>query len=409
MNIRAMLCGALVLWGGIAVVAQAVPATLELAKTGLEPRDLAVVVNGDDPISVKTGEYYRERRGIPAENLIRVRFPGKASSLSKAEFLRVKAEVDRLTPAHVQAYALAWTQPYRVECMSITSAFAFGFDPAYCSTKCGTTRASPYFNSASHSPHADFGMRPAMMLAGQTFLDVKALIVRGVAADFTYPKGTGYLVNTKDKSRTVRSVFFDNTVRLLGDALRLERVDADAIRGKKDVLFYFTGLVSVPGLSSLKFLPGAMADHLTSTGGQLTDSHQMSSLRWLEAGATGSYGSVVEPCNHLAKFPHPGVAIAHYAEGDTLIEAYWKSVAWPGEGVFIGEPLARPFARRLLESSGDQASLKLFTPEWKNLRLEGANSPVGPYRAVEVYPVRPGLNEVTIRLPETAAFYRLAP
>jgi xylose isomerase len=34
----------------------------------------------------------------------------------------------------------------------------------------------------------------------------------------------------------------------------------------------------------------------------------------------------------------------HYLSGDTAIEAYWKSVVWPGQGVFIGEPLARPYA-----------------------------------------------------------------
>jgi xylose isomerase len=28
-----------------------------------------------------------------------------------------------------------------------------------------------------------------------------------------------------------------------------------------------------------------------------------------------------------------------------LIEAYWKSVAWPGQGLFVGEPLARPWGR----------------------------------------------------------------
>jgi hypothetical protein len=29
-----------------------------------------------------------------------------------------------------------------------------------------------------------------------------------------------------------------------------------------------------------------------------------------------------------------------------LLEAYWKSVAMPGQGLFLGEPLARPFAGR---------------------------------------------------------------
>jgi len=112
------------------------------------------------------------------------------------------------------------------------------------------------------------------------------------------------------------------------------------------VLFYFTGLASVAGLETLQFLPGAIADHLTSFGGMLTDSNQMSALRWLEAGATASYGTVTEPCNHVQKFPNPAVVIGRYLRGETLIEAYWKSVAWPGQGLFVGEPLAAPFRLR---------------------------------------------------------------
>jgi hypothetical protein len=69
----------------------------------------------------------------------------------------------------------------------------------------------------------------------------------------------------------------------------------------------------------------------------------MSALRWLEAGATASYGTVVEPCNWLAKFPNTLVVLPHYFRGESLLEAYWKSVRWPGEGLFIGEPLAKPY------------------------------------------------------------------
>jgi uncharacterized protein (TIGR03790 family) len=93
-------------------------------------------------------------------------------------------------------------------------------------------------------------------------------------------------------------------------------------------------------------LPGAVADHLTSAGGILTGSYQMSALEWLKAGATGSYGTVVEPCNFPEKFPNPGVLMGYYLKGSTLIEAYWKSVAEPGQGIFVGEPLAKPFAKR---------------------------------------------------------------
>ena len=132
------------------------------------------------------------------------------------------------------------------------------------------------------------------------------------------------------------------TSRLDAQARRLER---DAITDESDVLFYFTGIVNVEGLDTLTFVPGAIADHLTSAGGMLTDSHQMSALRWLEAGATGSYGAVIEPCNMPQKFPHPALVVGRYLQGETLIEAYWKSVLMPGQGIFVGEPLAAPFRR----------------------------------------------------------------
>ena len=85
-----------------------------------------------------------------------------------ADFMRVQAVLDARVGAEVQAFALAWTLPYRVECMSVTAAFALGFDPAaYCAEGCQTTRPSPYFNSPSRAPFTDHRLRPAMLLAGQ--------------------------------------------------------------------------------------------------------------------------------------------------------------------------------------------------------------------------------------------------
>jgi uncharacterized protein (TIGR03790 family) len=94
-------------------------------------------------------------------------------------------------------------------------------------------------------------------------------------------------------------------------------------------------------------VPGALADHLTSFGGMLDgQGGQMSAQAWIASGATASYGTVSEPCAHPQKFPHPQVLLLHYLQGATAIEAYWKSVAWPQQGVFIGDPLAAPFSRR---------------------------------------------------------------
>lgn len=366
-----------------------------LPKTSLEAEDLAVIVNDDDPLSRQIAEYYQKRRNIPQENMIHVRFhPGRAI-MPKSEFARVKAEVDRKTPKSVQAFALTWAAPYRVECMSITSAFAFGFNETYCSHTCGPTQASAYYNSASTAPYANLKIRPTMALAGRDFDSVKALIDRGVEADGSHPAGTGYLLSTSDKTRNVRAVAFPLLAQESANLLEVKFLESDFIKDKNDVLFYFTGLANVSDLDTLKFRPGAIADHLTSTGGQLTDSGQMSSLRWLEAGATGSYGTVVEPCNHLAKFPNPALVMFWYLAGNTLLEAYWKSVQWPGEGIFIGEPLAKPYGGFSTNIGNNEIVLRTQALPPGMYGLLGANSVVGPYRP-EAAPVAVhlGMNEL---------------
>jgi uncharacterized protein (TIGR03790 family) len=309
----------------------------------LGPQQLAVIVNERDPLSRRIAEYYVARRLIPASNVIRVQFPPGARVMRPQDFKPLRARILRETPESVQAYALAWTAPYRVGCMSITTAMAAGFRKEFCAATCRPTEASPYFDSDSRRPYDDFGWRPSILLAGTTLDDVKALIDRGVAADGTHPSGTAYLMSTSDRARNTRARFYQGILLMQSDRFRLQMLKQDSLRYRDDVMFYFTGLAKVPGIESNTFLPGAIADHLTSAGGQLTGSSQMSSLRWLEAGATGSYGSVSEPCNFVEKFPRPNVVIERYLNGETLLEAYWKSVEWPGQGLFIGEPLAAPF------------------------------------------------------------------
>jgi hypothetical protein len=62
----------------------------------------------------RTGAYYQPARGIPDRNVIHLHLPIGKSAISPQEFEPLKAEIDRITPQHVQAYAVAWTQPYRV-------------------------------------------------------------------------------------------------------------------------------------------------------------------------------------------------------------------------------------------------------------------------------------------------------
>ena len=329
--------------------------------------------------------------------------------MSQAEFARIKAQVDAKTPQQVQAYALTWAKPYRVDCMSITTAFAAGFDKKYCAVGCALTKPDPYFNSASVAPYKDFKLRPTMSLAGLNFAAVKQLIDRGVRSDNTYPAGTGYLLDTSDRSRDVRAGIYNELMQYMGSIVKLERIKADYIENKPDVLFYFTGVAQVAKLDSNTFVPGAIADHLTSAGGMLTDSFQMSSLRWLEAGATGSYGAVVEPCNFPEKFPNPGIVVSRYTQGETLIEAYWKSVAMPGQGIFIGEPLANPYGGEKVSLKNGILKIRTYALAPGFYALLGADSGIGPYQVVAQH-VRVGRGMVEISVKNAdKLFYSFVP
>ncbi len=235
--------------------------------------------------------------------------------------------------------------------MGVTSAFATGFDAAQCGG-CARTRASAYFNSESTRPFDDLGLRPSMMLGAATLAEADALIGRGLAAEGSFPAGTGWLVRTPDALRSVRHLDWHSLPARWAspDGVDLRYVDAAGnppaaqLQGLDGVLFYFTGLMKVDGIESLRWRPGAVADHLTSYAGLLDPrSGHMPATQWLRAGATASYGTVEEPCNFTQKFPQVSVLLEHYLRGATVLEAYWKSVAWPGQGLFVGDPLARPW------------------------------------------------------------------
>ena len=341
----------------VTVTATSLPSlTLNLPARSISASQLAVVVAAGDPLSEAIASYYQTARGIPATNIIRVALTTGVDTISATDFAAVKAEIEAKLPSAVQATLLTWTAPSRVvgSCaMSITSALALGFDAKYCATGCASTAASPYYDSESAQPWVDHKLRPSMMLGASTLAAARTLIDRGVQADASLPTGDGYLLRTSDVNRSVRYTDYAALPGLWAgnSGLQLSYIDnstgaaSDGISGKSNVLFYFTGLAGVPpALASNSFRPGAMADSLTSTGGYLpSGGGQMPITSWLDAGATASYGTVEEPCNYTQKFSKASVLIDQYYRGATLIEAYWKSVQWPGQGLFVGEPLAQPF------------------------------------------------------------------
>src|SRR5207237_10690929 len=114
--------------------------------------------------------------------------------------------------------------------------------------------------------------------------------------------------------------------------------DLGALLGAQTGGYYY-------GVSGAWFVPGAMADNLTSYGGEIFDFNgvQLNILSLLLAGASGSYGTVLEPCAWLEKFPSPQNYF-YQARGFSLAECYYQSITNPFQGLVLGEPLAAPFA-----------------------------------------------------------------
>ena len=194
----------------------------------------------------------------------------------------------------------------------------------------------------------------AFMLTSSNLAQAKAVVDRGVASDATFPTQTAFLAKSYDYFRNIRYHHFDDAIfnaRLRGN-YSLKSTNTYSTFGLGTMLGFMNGvqLFNIYG----DFAPGAMADNLTSYGGDFFRSPDHTGvLNFLNAGATASYGTVVEPCAYYEKFPSPQNYF-YQARGFSVAECYYQSVTNPYQGILVGEPLAAPFA---LPGSGAWSNL----------------------------------------------------
>ncbi len=339
----------------------------EAAWAGGSGLNVIVVVNQNSPQSVQLGNDYCERRGVPPQNLLRMTgWTGGSINWTPAEF-----ETNLLNPLLATVASRGLTQqaqfvllsmdiPYRVTDdtgqNSTTSALFYGFKTNTTAVD-GIPSCSLPDNSSNSYAYSELPfsqVRPdtaatnsflAMMLTDTNLAGAETILARGVAADNSYPTQAVCLAKTSDAARNVRFVEFDNSIfenQVVGD-FAVNRMDTDST-AFTNLLGLQTGLANF-SLPTNAFVPGALGDSLTSFGGDiLENSGQTPALAFLEAGAAGSYGTVVEPCNYTQKFPDP-VDYFYQTRGFSVAEACYQSVLNPFEGLLVGEPLAAPFAR----------------------------------------------------------------
>jgi uncharacterized protein (TIGR03790 family) len=102
---------------------------------GLVAARLGVIYNVDDAASRQVALYYAAQRAIPPENVIGIHVPTVNVLLPEA-FAPIRARLIDELPTSVQSLLLVWSKPYAVGCMSITTAFAAGYRPAFCLPGC---------------------------------------------------------------------------------------------------------------------------------------------------------------------------------------------------------------------------------------------------------------------------------
>ncbi len=381
----------------------AVVACTRLA-AAIGPHELLVLANAREPESMAVAEAYVRLRGIPAVNLLALDL-GDSVKRNDAG-MPPEVFTERIwAPAQaamrergIADYILAWAYsthfPFRIDSSPPVSLQGLTFVrnrmplPAEIS---GGTYASPLF-AGPDSPggngfapqsfdSAKLLLRDEMPLpnmtlghtgtpGGNTLQEVLAMLHNGKAADSTAPGGTVYFVTRDDVRSKAREWQFASAVEGLR-RMGVRAVVTNAMpTGAEDILGIMTGTPAVDPAAAGRYLPGAMAEHLTSFAGVLDNAHQTKMTRWIAAGATGTAGTVCEPMSYWTKFPNARF-FNHYRMGCTLIESFYQSIRSPLQLMLIGEPLAAPWAPDAsLRIAGIEPNERLDAPRPIDLHIQ---------------------------------------
>jgi uncharacterized protein (TIGR03790 family) len=331
--------------------------------------NVVVVVNQSSSNSVELGNYYCEKRQVPPQNVLRTTWTGGNDGWLESDFESVILNPllsmisTRGLTNQIDYVVVSMDFPFRITeatgYNSTTADLFYGFKPdgpamPGLPASCNLPAVSD--NSYAGSESIFRYSRPttattnsflAIMITSTSLDAAKAVVDHGVASDGTFPMQTVILgENTTDPFRNVRYVNFDDaifSVRMRTNYSILQ-TNLDSPLGLSNMLGYQNGHYQFT-ISPDAFVPGAMADSLTSYGGIIFGPNDHTTLlAFINASASGSYGTVVEPCAYLEKFPAPQNYF-YQARGFSLAECYYQSVANPYQGLLVGEPLAAPFAK----------------------------------------------------------------
>jgi len=316
-----------------------------------------VVVNQNSANSCEVGNYYCEKRHVPPENLLRINWTGGNISWAGNEFQTtllnplLAALTARQLTNQIDYIVLSMDLPFRTVNGSIinstTSVLFYGLKTDTGLESLGVTNSynasEQIFSQAKPASASGYSFL-CTMLTGDSVAQVKHLIDQGVAGDGVFPWQPVLLAKTSDPFRNFRYPLFDNAIfntRLCRN-YPVVVTNCDSFSGQTNLFGIQTGLYQF-SVSPNSFVPGAITDNLTSSGGVIFGYNDQTTLMaFINAGASASYGTVIEPGATASKFPDPQIYFWQQ-RGFNIAECYYQSVRIPYQGLIVGEPLSASY------------------------------------------------------------------
>jgi uncharacterized protein (TIGR03790 family) len=356
--------------------------------------NVAVIINDADPASRQIGEYYARERGIPPENVIRIKTTSEDAITQAAFQTQIQQPIGlALARARIQdrVLYLVLTKgvPLRISgttgqdgtMASVDSELAVAYRRMVGDNVLARGRIdNPYFlgtqdiREARPFTHREHDIFLVTRLDGFTVDDAIALVNRAKA-----PATEGRIV-LDQRAALVNKIGDDWLAQAAaklagaghGERVLLETTTKPA-RGISPVIGYFSWGSTDPQNRSrtvgMEFAPGALAASFVSTDARTlrepppnwVPTNDTNRATWyagsshsltgdlVREGVTGVAGHVAEP--FLESAVRPEILFLAYLSGFNLAEAFYLAIphlSW--QTVVIGDPLTTPFPRRALTS-----------------------------------------------------------
>ena len=342
----------------------------------LGPHEILILANGKEPDSVEVAKAYARQRQVPEGNIVVLNMPaiapGQAPVMSPEDFTRlIWTPATHVAKARgIDDHILAWIYsthfPIRITSTPPVSLQGLTFVRNHMPSAKAIAEGS-YVSKLFSGPDAPgesgYGPQtfdssqlllreemplPSMTLGytgprGNTKAEVLACLATGLRSDRTRPDGAVYFVTNNNVRSRCRQWQFPSSAKELNQAGVKATISDTFPEGARDVIGIMMGSPTVEPTKVGRFLPGCMAEHLTSFGAMFDVNSQTKLSRWIARGVTASAGTVCEPMSIWAKFPNARF-FNHYAAGCTVIESFYQSIRCPLQIMLVGDPLAAPWA-----------------------------------------------------------------